>query len=175
MSQLTDRELLRKHAEGDEHAFEDLYRRHQDKLRAVATRIAGQDADDAFHNAMIKAWQTAGTFRGDCRVTTWLHRIVVNASVDITRRRPQCAELPERASSEESHRQLMRRMDIRKYWLQLPPDQRVAMLLVDELGYPVDEAARIVDIPEGTMKSRCARARTRMADKLGHLIGTQSR
>ena len=85
----SDAVLLRRHADGDTDAFGLLFRRHKDRLWAVALRIAcdPDDAADALQEAMISAFRRAGDFRGESAVTTWLHRIVVNASLDLLRRR----------------------------------------------------------------------------------------
>ncbi|HET9500061.1 MAG TPA: RNA polymerase sigma factor SigM [Marmoricola sp.] len=83
-----DRTLLGDFCAGDQDAFEVLFRRHRDRLWAIALRTTGnrEDAADALQDAMIAAFRRAGDFRGDARVTTWLHRIVVNASLDRLRR-----------------------------------------------------------------------------------------
>jgi Sigma-70 region 2 len=91
---MSDADLLRMHTEGNKAAFGVLYQRHRSRLWAVAARIAGgQDADDAMQNAMLRAYSCAGGFRGDSAVTSWLHRIVMNAAFDVTRRRPQSVPL----------------------------------------------------------------------------------
>src|SRR6185295_4572191 len=78
-----DHELLRRHVAGDADAFGELFRRHRDRLWAVALRTMcdPDEAADALQDAMVSA------FRGESAVTTWLHRIVVNASLDRLRRR----------------------------------------------------------------------------------------
>lgn len=58
---------------------------------------------------------------------------------------------------------------VRQALAELPPEQRAALILVDLQGYPVAEVARILDVAEGTVKSRCARGRARLAVQLGHL------
>ena len=85
----TDAELLAAHVAGDADAFGELFTRHRDRLWAVALRTSGspEDAADALQEAMIAAFRRAGSFRGDAAVTTWLHRIVVNACLDQHRRR----------------------------------------------------------------------------------------
>jgi RNA polymerase sigma-70 factor, ECF subfamily len=85
----SDAELLRRHTEGDAEAFGRLFSRHKDRLWAVALRTVSdpEEAADALQEAMISAFRRAGDFRGDSAVTTWLHRIVVNAAVDRLRRR----------------------------------------------------------------------------------------
>ena len=84
-----DAELLRRHVAGDTEAFGELFRRHRDRLWAVALRTVcdPEDAADALQDAMVSAFRRAGDFRGESAVTTWLHRIVVNASLDRLRRR----------------------------------------------------------------------------------------
>src|ERR1700727_1600621 len=85
----SDAELLRRHVAGDDQAFGELFRRHRDRLWAVALRTVcdPEEAADALQDAMISAFRRAGDFRGDSAVTTWLHRIVVNACLDRLRRR----------------------------------------------------------------------------------------
>src|ERR1700685_3169341 len=85
----SDTELLRRHVAGDSDAFGELFRRHRDRLWAVALRTVcdPEEAADALQDAMISAFRRAGDFRGDSAVTTWLHRIVVNACLDRLRRR----------------------------------------------------------------------------------------
>jgi RNA polymerase sigma-70 factor, ECF subfamily len=86
----SDAELLRRHVAGDTAAFGLLFQRHKDRLWAVALRTTcdPDDAADALQEAMISAFRRAKDFRGDSAVTTWLHRIVVNAALDRLRRRP---------------------------------------------------------------------------------------
>ena len=89
MSEQTDAELLAAHCAGDPDAFSEIVRRHRDRLWAVALRTTGnpEEASDALQDALISAYRRADSFRGDSAVTTWLHRIVVNASLDRLRRR----------------------------------------------------------------------------------------
>ncbi len=85
----SDQELLRRHVAGDSDAFGELFRRHRDRLWAVALRTVcdPDEAADALQDAMVSAFRRAADFRGESAVTTWLHRIVVNASLDRLRRR----------------------------------------------------------------------------------------
>ncbi len=92
---VSDLDLLRAHVSGDRDAFGELFRRHRDRLWAVALRTLGdrEEAADALQDALLSAHRAAGRFRGDSAVTTWLHRIVVNACLDRIRRRrahPTC-------------------------------------------------------------------------------------
>ena len=80
----SDQELLQAHVDGDDEAFGELFARHRDRLWAVALRTMGnpEDAADGLQDGMIAAFRRAGSYRGDAAVTTWLHRVVVNACLD---------------------------------------------------------------------------------------------
>ncbi|MFI6009363.1 RNA polymerase sigma factor SigM [Streptomyces sp. NPDC051243] len=179
----SDQDLLARHVDGDPDAFGEIVRRHRDRLWAVALRTLGdrEEAADAVQDALVSAYRAAHTFRGQSAVTTWLHRITVNACldrarkaasrktspVDDTERLEQLLEPHESASApaerNDLHRQLLEALGT------LPPDQKAALVLVDMQGYPVAEAARILDVPTGTVKSRCARGRARLQPLLTHL------
>ena len=158
---------------GDPDAFGTLFARHRDRLWAVAVRTLGDpdDAADALQDAMISAFRRAGGFRGDSAVTTWLHRIVVNACLDLLRRRAGDAldalaagHRPRQPDSDTS-------LDVTAALRTLPAEQRAALVLVDMLGYPVAEAAAVLGVSEGTVKSRCSRGRARLLPQLAHLRG----
>lgn len=177
--QRSDADLLAAHVAGDELAFEELARRHRDRLWAVALRTTGdpEEAADALQDALISAYRRASQFRGDSAVTTWLHRIVVNASLDRLRRRGvrAAAPLPDDldtlpgAAVADPVDPIARRevqLLVTAALASLPDDQREAVLLVDVEGWSVQEAAAQLGIPEGTVKSRCFRARARLAQQL---------
>ena len=165
--------LLRAHAQGDRQAFNEIVRRHRERLWAVALRTLGdrEEAADALQDALLSAYRAADRFRGDAAVTTWLHRIVVNACLDRIRRRQArpTVPLPETDLTPAPTTDRDTALDVRDALGQLPADQRAALVLVDVQGYPVAEAAEILGVPEGTIKSRCARGRARLALLLGHL------
>ena len=184
----SDAELLKLHVNGDPEAFGELFLRHRDRLWAVAVRTLSdpEDAADALQEAMISAFRRAGSFRGDSAVTTWLHRIVVNACLDRMRRRsarPEVAGGDERlldvlASGEAGADPAVGSevsMEVMAALRQLPHDQQVALVLVDMLEYPVADAAELLGVAQGTVKSRCARGRARLLPRLAHLrkgVGT---
>jgi RNA polymerase sigma-70 factor (ECF subfamily) len=186
----TDHELLQAHVDGDPDAFATLFRRHRDRLWAVALRTMGNpdDAADGLQDGMIAAYRRAGSFRGDAAVTTWLHRVVVNACLDrlraakVRRAEPlpedldefgnrgslvtsttEAADPADLAVVEERRRTVLAALD------QLPADQKAALILVDMEGYPVAEVAAMLDCAVGTVKSRCSRGRARLALLLGVL------
>ncbi len=182
-----DAALLAAHVAGDPHAFGQLFARHRGRLWAVALRTTGnpEEAADALQDALVSAFKRAESFRGDSAVTTWLHRIVVNACLDRLRRAkvrladPLPDDVEERATLDtacgptddpEAHALAGdRRHRVMAALGELHPDQKAALVLVDMEGYPVQEAARILDIPPGTVKSRCARGRARLAVLLADL------
>ena len=129
----------------------------------MALRTTGnpEDAADALQDALISAFRRAESFRGDSAVTTWLHRIVVNACLDRLRRAkvraadPLPDDLeeharaghvlagPDAAADPEAHalagdrrRRVLAALD------ELPPDQKAALVLVDMEGYPVAGGGR---------------------------------
>jgi RNA polymerase sigma-70 factor (ECF subfamily) len=179
----SDATLLRRHVDGDPDAFGLLFKRHSSRLWAVALRITcdPDDAADALQDATLSAFRRAGGFRGDSAVTTWLHRIVVNASLDLLRRRPARAvtwsgdpdDLPvaEPRQVADGTAGTDSRLDVDAALRILPPPQRAALVLVDMLGYPVADAALILSTSEGTVKSRCARGRAKLLPYLAHLRG----
>ncbi|MEE2039788.1 RNA polymerase sigma factor SigM [Nocardiopsis sp. CT-R113] len=186
VQELPDRELLTRHAQGDEQAFGVLVRRHRERLWAVAVRMMGdpEEASDALQDAFLSAFRAADRFRGESQVTTWLHRIVVNACHDRLRRRKVRPATPtedatldvvanERlgrtGGSPDHASQTEARLDVHAALELLPLDQRMALTLVDMLGYRVEEAAEILDVASGTVKSRCARGRAKLLPSLAHL------
>lgn len=177
-AEFSDAELLARHSAGDSGAFSELVRRHRDRLWAVALRTLGdpEEAADAVQDALVSAYRAAGSFRGDAAVTTWLHRVVVNACLDRARRRAARPTVPlveEVAAAQVDPSDGIADSELRAELITalntLPPEQRAALVLVDMQGYPVDEAARILRVPAGTVKSRCARARAKLVPLLTHL------
>ncbi|MGL6235879.1 MAG: RNA polymerase sigma factor SigM [Segniliparus sp.] len=176
----SDKELLQAHVAGDKRAFAKLFQRHYNRMWAVALRTCfnAEEAAEAIQDAMLSAHQAAPSFRGDAAVSTWLHRIVVNACLDRARRqrsRLSAIPLPE---EDELDRSALRQhptsdtalsLAVRDALATLPYEHRVVLVAVDVEGYSVEEVARMLDIPQGTVKSRCARARAKLAKQLGFL------
>jgi RNA polymerase sigma-70 factor, ECF subfamily len=173
-----DGSLLARHAAGDRDAFGLIVARHRDRLWRVALRTLGDpdDAADAVQDALVSAYRAAGSFRGDAAVTTWLHRITVNACLDLARRRPSRPTTPMTEQTEAHAPPSLGPFDatdtadtVLAALRRLPVDQAAAVVIVDIEGFSVREAARILGAPEGTVKSRCARARARLAELLSDL------
>ena len=185
----TDSALLAAHVAGDGDAFGTLFARHRERLWAVALRTTGnrEDAADALQDAMMSAFRRADSYEGRSAVTTWLHRIVVNACLDrlrATRTRatqPLPDDLeehtqrgavvavggPEAGNPAEAALANERRRAVLALLATLPPETRAALVLVDMEGHSVAEAAQILNCPVGTVKSRCSRGRARLAELLG--------
>jgi RNA polymerase sigma-70 factor, ECF subfamily len=150
-----------------------------------------EDAADGLQDGMVAAYRRAGSFRGEAAVTTWLHRVVVNACLDriraakVRRAEPlpdHLEEYGDRGSTisatdtTEDPADLTERAERRRVVLAalatLPEEQRAALVLVDMEGYPVAEAALMLGCAVGTVKSRCSRGRARLAVLLADLMGT---
>jgi RNA polymerase sigma-70 factor (ECF subfamily) len=174
----SDADLIAAHAAGDPRAFGELVRRHRDRMWAVALRTLRdpEEAADALQEAFISAFRAAGSFRAESQVTTWLHRIVVNACLDRMRRRAAKPTVPlpdagpgEPVAAGDAIADRETRLVVADALAELPEEQRIPIVLVDVEGYSVAEAARRLGVPEGTVKSRCARGRAKLAKVLGHL------
>lgn len=156
---------------GDPYAFEELFYRHQRQLYRLAhiTSRNHDDAADALQDAMFSAHRSAPAFRHDSSVSSWLYRIVVNACLDRLRRNK--AHAASTLMDDDCHfRDPTPRVDtalvVERALLRLPVEQRAAVVAVDMQGYSVAETARLLGIPEGTVKSRCSRARAKLAKAL---------
>ncbi|MFC7327956.1 RNA polymerase sigma factor SigM [Marinactinospora rubrisoli] len=184
VQELPDKELLSRHAQGDDQAFGELVRRHRERMWAVAIRVLGdpEEASDALQDAFLSAFRGAHRFRGEAQVSTWLHRIVVNACHDRMRRKMVRPAIPTddanldvlsneryKGTSPDPTSRTDAALDVHAALERLPTEQRLALVLVDMLGYRVDEAAEILEVAAGTVKSRCARGRARLLPLLVHL------
>jgi RNA polymerase sigma-70 factor (ECF subfamily) len=192
----SDAALLAAHVAGDPDAFATLFTRHRDRLWAVALRTMGNphDAADGLQDGLVSAFRRADSFRGDAAVTTWLHRVVVNACLDriraakVRRAEPLPDDLDDYGDRGSSYTSTSavdepeaaaisddRRRAVLAALATLPVEQRAALVLVDMEGYPVAEVAEMLGCAEGTVKSRCSRGRDRLAvllrDRLGDRLG----
>ena len=176
MSPASDADLLAAHCAGDQDAFGTLAQRYSRELWAIALRTLGDphDAADAVQEALVAAYRRAGSYRGDAAVLTWLRRIVVNACIDRirherVRRTVPWPDLDLPSGRPDPAVDVATRLAVDQALAVVPVEQRIAVVLVDVQGYPVAEAAAILEVQVGTVKSRCARGRARLAVLLGHL------
>jgi RNA polymerase sigma-70 factor (ECF subfamily) len=168
-----DEELLRRFVRGEEAAFSELMRRHEDRMFALAYRITGDrsDALDATQEAFVSLFRRAASFRGDSAFSTWLYRIGMNAAYDVVRRRHPAESLPEKEPPTPASRLSMEeaagtRSDVANALRRLPEEYREAVVLHDLADIPYDEIARLTDVSLGTVKSRISRGRRRLAELL---------
>ena len=169
----SDAELLAAHVAGDRHAFAELFGRHHRQLHRLArlTTRSREDAEDALQDAMLSAHRGAGSFRYDAAVGSWLHRIVVNACLARLRRAKahRTAPLEDVYPVPDRTAQVETAIGVQHALMRLPLEQRAAVVAVDMQGYSIADTARMLGVAEGTVKSRCARARARLSQLLGHL------
>lgn len=166
MSAASESELLARARDGDHRAFADLLRRHDRGLRALAFRMV-RDAtlmDDALQEAYVKAYRALPTFRGDAGFGTWIYRIVYNSCIDLMRRTRQHSTLhPEMApAGPPLEPAAIAGIDVANALNGLSIEHRTVLVLVDALGFDYGDAAEVLGVPIGTVRSRLARARRAM-------------
>jgi RNA polymerase sigma-70 factor (ECF subfamily) len=171
--ELDDRALVEEFRRGDQAAFSELMRRHEERIFALALRMTGNRADalDATQDTFILAFRKADMWRGDSAYGTWLYRVGINACLDLLRKKKREA-LPEGEPREEDESRygapgveetVTTRMAVRDALAALPEDYREAVAMHDLGGIPYQEIARLTGAEIGTVKSRISRGRARLA------------
>lgn len=173
---MDDKHIVAQARRGDLSAFEELVTRYEKRVYAIALRSSGspEDAADITQEVFLKAWRSMESFRGDSGFSTWLFRITMNMCVDHARRRqtqPKTQPLvqgeedderpiPDTAPTPEEHlenselgRELAAALD------EVSDEHRRIVLLRDVSGMSYTEIAEVLEISEGTVKSRLSRAR----------------
>ena len=148
----------------DEAQFTELAERYRDLLWHIAYTMlhSEQDAADAAQEALLRAWRARNTFRGEASAKTWLTRILVNVCRSMRRRRvifsplTGLEEAPASADNAPLHDALAK----------LPTGLRMPLVLHYLEGFSVEEVARTLSIPSGTVKSRLYRGRRELAQVL---------
>lgn len=161
-----DLTLLRAMANGDERALDELYTRHGPGLLVYLNGRLGdrQLAEEVLQDVMLAAWQGAARFRGESRVYTWLLAIARHRAINAQRRRelPR-APLDEAAAGGIGPLEALERdaegAEVQKALRKLPADQRETLELIFYHGLSGPEAAAVLGIAPGTVKSRLHRAR----------------
>lgn len=175
-----DHELLERARGGDTGAFDLIVDRFERRVFAVALRITrhNEDARDVTQEVFITALRALKGFRGEAQLSTWFHRVTVNASLDLVRKRRRrehssVDDLTDQPSSEAGPESeaisSVRAREVHRALGEIPPDQRALIVLHDLQGLDYAECAASLDIPLGTVKSRLHRARLALAKVLGHL------
>ncbi|MEO8478851.1 MAG: sigma-70 family RNA polymerase sigma factor [Gemmatimonadota bacterium] len=162
MTGVDDSDLALRAAEGDPDAFGELVARHAPMARRVAYAVLEneQDADDAAQDGFLSAWQAIGRYDVRRAFRPWLMQIVVNAARDLRRRRKVRTTEPLEfvaATSRDDPAREAGALDLgeqlKAALATLPERQRLAVVLFDAEGYPQSEIAKMLGIPEGTVKS----------------------
>lgn len=178
-----DNALAVRAREGDRNAFAELVRRHQDRVFRFLVRLTGSrdDALDVAQDSFLRAWQALPGWRPEAKFGTWLFQIARNAALDLLRRRGTVEVATDPAALPEQWRHgddPFVRLDgtqrvrlLERALAELSPEHREILLLreIEEMGY--EEIAATLDLTEGTVKSRLARARTALLGRFGHLAG----
>lgn len=171
MADASDADLATAAAGGDRAALEVLLERHADRVHALCRRIVANadDALDATQEALVAIARGVHRFDGRSTFSTWCYRVATNAALDELRRRgrrPMPSETlaePAVGSGEDA---VDARLDVDRALAGVPEDFRVGVVLRDlcDLDYP--EIAEILGVPVGTVKSRIARGRSALRDRL---------
>lgn len=171
---LDDRLLLARIAGGDEDALHELYLGYAPRLtRYLWHQLDGdpQAVEEALQEVFIAIWRSAAGFRGEAKVATWVYQIAHNAASSARRRQLRQAALPqvpipqlaETAETTEvvpaCDDAVIDRLALADALRQLSAKHREVLRLVAAEGFALDEVARMLDIPTGTVKSRLSYAR----------------
>jgi RNA polymerase sigma factor (sigma-70 family) len=167
--ELTDADLLaRVLVDGDQHAFGELVRRHQSPVRGLLRQLVRADvdlADDLAQETFIRAYKHIRSFRGEAKFSTWLYRIAYNAFREHARKRRELVGIDEDQLQTEADPQTVDpglRHDLMNALASLPLHERTAVTLCCQNGLSHDEAARVLDIPLGTVKTNVLRGREKL-------------
>jgi RNA polymerase sigma-70 factor, ECF subfamily len=167
--ELTDADLVaRVLVNDDQHAFGELVRRHQSSVRGLLRQLTRSDlalADDLAQEAFIRAYKNIRSFRGEARFSTWLYRIAYNCFREDARRRKELVGIDETRWQSELDPHTVDpalRHDIMHALNLLPLHERSAIVLCCQNGLSHEEAARVLDIPLGTVKTNVLRGREKL-------------
>lgn len=182
---MDDRTLYQRCLEGDELAWEALVKRYQGRVCRVAFTYTGseEEALDVAQEVFIRVWKRLDSCRDPERFEAWLLSIARHACIDHTRRRktrPPAQDVPadelvslaDPGAATDAAAEKRDQRDVLETAIQrLSPINREAILLKDIQGLPMEEMATMLDLPVGTVKSRCSRARIELARVVAGLIG----
>lgn len=169
-------ELVRRANDGDQGAYEILYRLHRDRIYGLLWRLSGGQhalAEDLLQESFVRAWQKLGTFRGDSQFGTWIHRLAVNVALSDRRTRLRRVE-KEVALDEAVDRTAVgardvtadKSADLEKLIAGLPERARTVLVLYDIEGYQHAEIADMTGMAVGSSKAQLHRARKLLREEL---------
>ncbi|MBR6442649.1 MAG: RNA polymerase sigma factor [Clostridia bacterium] len=176
-----DELLLRRAQSGDPEAFEQLIGPLEQLVWRICWHYTGnrEAAEDCGQETMIRIWRSLESYRGDCALESWVYRIAANCCMDWLRKKKRDKSVSveplqeqgfdpadpspgteEQVVAEDEHRRL------REAITQLPDEQREALILTQLEKIPYEEAAQMLGVSEGTIKSRVNRAKARLKEIL---------
>jgi RNA polymerase sigma-70 factor (ECF subfamily) len=173
-------ERIERAQRGDRAAIETIVREVHPLVHNVCRRTLNNDtdADDATQNALINVVRNIGRFDGRSSFTTWVYRIATNAAIDESRRRHRrrlrlvSVVSDEHEMADDAGPVVETRVDdadqLRPLLQQLPEEFRVAVVLRDIMDLDYEEIAEVLGVPGGTVRSRIARGRAKLAELLGN-------
>ena len=170
-----DLALVRQAAAGDARAFEQLYRTHVDRIYGLCCRLCHGDtarAEQSTQDAFVRAWEKLGSFRGESRFGTWLHRLTVNVVLSEHRLLKRWVTFEDGVGTEDEsstdavipsqHEDAGLKMDLERAMSRLPKGARTVLVLHDIEGYQHEEISSLTGIAVGTSKAQLHRARRLM-------------
>lgn len=166
--------LVERAKTGDSRAFEALYRRLVGRIYALCLRMArdAYRAEELTQDVFVRAWERLGSFRGESKFTTWLHRLAINVVLQEGRTRGRRESREELVGDPGEYLGRVRedfpgtRMDLERAIASLPDGARKVLVLRDVYGYKYEEIARMQGVALGTVKAQIHRARKMMREKL---------
>lgn len=176
-SHLDENECITRAQRGDVAAFSELVKRYQERIYRFLVRLtrSQDDALDLTQETFLRAYQGLPGWRPDARFTTWLFRIARNLAFDLLRRHKRVefvaleedADIADPAPGPDAALETTQRLHmLEAALLRLPVEHREILLLreIEEMSY--EEIAAVLDLNPGTVKSRIARARGTLLDKI---------
>jgi len=164
--------LVRQAAAGDSRAFEQLYRMHVDRIFGLCCRLCHGDtarAEQSTQDAFVRAWEKLGSFRGESRFGTWLHRLTVNVVLGEHRLLKRWVTFEDGIGTDDEssgdgmfasqQEDTGLKMDLERAMARLPKGARTVLVLHDVEGYQHEEIASLTGIAVGTSKAQLHRAR----------------
>lgn len=166
--------LVERAQDGDSRAFEGVYRRLVGRIYALCLRMSrdGQRAEELTQDVFVRAWERLGTFRGESKFTTWLHRLAVNVVLQDGRSKGRREAREESVGDPGEYLVRVKedfpgtRMDLERAIASLPEGARTVLVLRDIHGYKYEEIARMQGVALGTVKAQIHRARKMMRERL---------
>jgi RNA polymerase sigma-70 factor, ECF subfamily len=166
---LRDMALVRRILGGDRAAGERLIAEHYARIHRLLRHLtdSSESVDDLTQQTFLKAWQALAAFRGESSLATWLHGIAYHEYTHWLRARRDHASLEDAADVPDSHAaDALEAVFLRRALAQLSPEHRATFILYHVQGLSVPEVAAVLEVPQGTVKSRLSIARQRLRELL---------